>query len=326
MVNLKIKRSEILEKALKNTKTKIYPDGSVNTIYCNRYIFKDKKVLEEYSEQLREFDEQDELFFEMFSDYSEEELEERKQSREVKKKPASERERSDSLKRSKDKVFDIARLNDWKYFLTITFDGSEYDFNNPDFVKKKVNKWLKNEVQRQGLKYLLIPEYHEKGGIHCHALINSALDVTDSGTVIVAGYPKPVKRENALKFGSDILHTVYNVPKWKYGFSTAIEITDTTGFAYYITKYITKGNDKIFGKYYWAGGDINREPEIVLTNTDFSSVDRPVHHLLYTANSYKYNSNFEVDDFEAVSARFEHDFNSILEYLYSEDYRNEVDK
>ena len=216
-------------------------------------------------------------------------------------------------------------MNDWKYFLTITFDGSEYDFKNPDFVKKKVRKWLEHQVERQGLKYLLIPEYHEKGGIHCHALVNDSLEVVDSGTVIVAGYPKPIKRENALKFGSDILHTVYNVSKWKYGFSTAIEITDATGFAYYITKYITKGNDKIFGKYYWAGGDIKREPEIVFTNTDFCSIDRPVHYMPYTGHSYKYNSNFDVNDFDEVSARLDHDVDSILAYLYSEEYRNEVD-
>lgn len=67
---------------------------------------------------------------------------------EIIKKPAKvskeERgERTDILKRAKDKVFDIAFSNEWAYFLTITFNGSVYDFSNADFVKKNLGGGLK---------------------------------------------------------------------------------------------------------------------------------------------------------------------------------------
>lgn len=336
--------SKIYEELYKNTKTKIYPDGSVNTVYCDHPIFTDPQVKEKYSDEIAKHSDELRVFFEVASKLDSEELAQlencspaelaelfepkSEQGREVefeKRKPSAPRERSDSLKRSKDKVFDIVRLNDWKYFLTITFNGSEYDFKNPQFIKKKVRKWLENQVQRCGLKYILIPEYHEKGGIHCHALINDALEVVDSGTRIIAGYGKPVKVETVEKYHSEVLHVVYNVPKWKYGFSTAIEVTDSSGLAHYVTKYITKGNDKIFGKYYWAGGDIKREPQIVYTNTSFDSVQRPEHYKPYTSYVYKYASNFEVSNFDEVAERYDYDVSAMLEYLYSSEYRNEVD-
>jgi len=45
-------------------------------------------------------------------------------------------ERTDILKRAKDKVFDIAFSNEWAYFLTITFNGSEYDFSQGYYTQR----------------------------------------------------------------------------------------------------------------------------------------------------------------------------------------------
>lgn len=314
------------ELVLKNTKTKIYADGSSTTTYCNNYIFIDKN-LEEYQqiqkilqlkrkwkkfESSQQADKQTDMF-------------------EVIKKPAKvlkdERgERIDILKRAKDKVFDIAFSNDWAYFLTITFNGSEYDFSNADFVKKKLRRWLENQVKRKDMKYLLIPERHKNGGIHCHALINDCFDVVDSGTRLVSGYNKPVTLKTIEEKNLHVRNVVYNIPEWKYGFSTAIPIeNNSAALAFYITKYISKGNNKIFGKYYWSSRNCNRDPQIIYSNTDFDSVSKTAISKPFTANQYKYNTNVNIiPNFEKVSSRFDN-ISDFLDYIYSDEYLKEYD-
>ena len=124
------------EVVLKNTKTKIYADGSSTTTYCNNYIFVDKN-LEEYqqNQEILQLKRKWEKF-----EKSQQEEDTQTDMFDIIKKPAKvskeERgERTDILKRAKDKVFDIAFSNEWAYFLTITFNGSEYDFSNADFAK-----------------------------------------------------------------------------------------------------------------------------------------------------------------------------------------------
>ncbi len=326
-----------------NTKTKVFPDGSTNTTYCNsRFIFKDKEINEIYSsasrsvlieEKARELDvslELAELWLKAFEMEQQEKRELEKEKRKLRISAASniplknvDRERDDILKRARDKCFDIARLNDWKYFITVTFKGSKFEFDDPEVVMKKIRSYLMHKVQRNGMKYLLIPERHKKGGIHCHALVND-IDVVDSGTVLVEGYPKPIKRETALKRGSTIKQTVYNIPSWKYGFSTAIEIDNSTAFAYYVTKYITKGNKKIFGKYYWSSRNCIREPQIIYHNSDFDHITRS--EFCKGQNKYKYNSNnLIIPDFDKLADRFD-DISSFLDYIYSDEYKKEYEK
>ena len=62
----------------------------------------------------------------------------------------------------------------------------------------------------------------------------------------------------------------------------------------YVVKYITKGSDKIFGKFFWSSKNIQREPEVILTDTDFSAVNSEVFQpLAYNDNlQFKYESNF----------------------------------
>lgn len=335
------------ERVLKNTKIKIYPDGSTNTTYCSQYIFTDKKALEYYKEEFEERLKKENLSLEYDVDYQDyliakeneenkteitnenkEYYEKRKLDKSITENVKKERERTDSVKRSRNKCFDIARLNEWKYFITITFDGSQYDFTNADFVCKKINTWLRNRAYRDGLKYLLIPEYHKKsGGIHCHALVNDKLDVVDSGTRLVSGFSKPVKLSTIKSKGLEnkVYRTVYNVPKWKYGFSTAIEVDNSLNFAYYVTKYITKGNKKIFGQYYWSSRNCCREPEIVYCNTNFNNVDSSEISKPYTSVKYKYASNsYVLPNMDEIADRFD-DISSFLNYVNSQEFKKEVE-
>lgn len=187
--------------------------------------------------------------------------------------------RSDNIKRAKDKVFEIASANKWDYMITLTLDKDKIDRYNKEEVKKLVCKWLDNKVQRKGLNYLIVPEYHSDGAIHFHGLTNDKLDFEFSGNYKIKGNKKPVKESTLRKYGykptDENVQQVFNVNDFPYGFSTAIKLDDNvTAVSIYMTKYITKDLKKIFGSFYMAGGKIIRELPFKLMDVDFNSLEK----------------------------------------------------
>ena len=194
----------------------------------------------------------------------------------------AEQERRDKINaertqaRAYNKVFDIVYQNDWSYFVTLTFDQTRFDSKEAQAVIRQLRAYLSNQVQRRGLAYLLTAERHKKGGIHCHLLTNDRIVVEDSGTRIVRGFDKPLKLSTIrkLKIPDDTFgKIVYNLPEWKFGFSTAIPVDgEPSALANYMTKYITKDCCKIFGKYYWSSKNLKRDTEIDYVNVEYSSI------------------------------------------------------
>ena len=199
-----------------------------------------------------------------------------------------EKNRQDSLKRAKKKVFEIASANEWHYMATFTLNKDVIDRYDSTEVQKRFSNWLSNMVQRKGLKGLFIPEKHEDGAIHFHGLMNDALTMHFSKTYKVMGIKKPMgerKLRNMKKSPTDTgVKPVFNVGEYKLGFSTAIPLDEqsavdevdknTTRVSHYITKYCTKDLDKIFGSYYIAVGKIERELPFMLCNMDFKELAR----------------------------------------------------
>lgn len=244
-----------------NQKIKTYPNGKRIIIYCNKPIFSPKKDEEDGATEFA-FDNVDDV---NIDDDSENENEKEDEKEDEKEKQPDIVNICRSMARAKARIFDIAFCNDWSYFLTITWDDSVIDSRNVREVMKKLSAWLNDRSKRDGLIYMIIPEYHKSGRIHMHGLINDALAVVDSGTRTVKGFDKPVKLSTirAMGLSKDVQDIVYNVPAWKYGFSTAVKIHGDPGaLATYVTKYMTKATTKVFGKYYWSSADLVREPEI----------------------------------------------------------------
>lgn len=132
-----------------------------------------------------------------------------------------------SAHRARKAVRDIARSNDWRFFVTLTLDKDKVNRYDPSEVLRHLRHWLGNNVRRRGLAYILVPEHHKDGAIHFHGLFNDALEAVDSGTLSVPGRKAPVKaRSEAHKAAMERMggHTVYNLPGWGWGFSTAIEL------------------------------------------------------------------------------------------------------
>lgn len=165
--------------------------------------------------------------------------------------------RLDSIKRAKDKIVDIALLNDFEYFVTFTFNDEIVNAKDYDLTIKKLKKWLDNMVQRNNLIYLLVPELHKSGRIHFHALMSGNLKLVESGHF---------DKHNRI---------VYNVSSWKYGFTTAVKIDSCyEAVCKYITKYITKDISKITGNFYYSGGiGLIRKPMIAYSDIDYDTFE-----------------------------------------------------
>ena len=205
-----------------------------------------------------------------------------------------------TVKRAKNKIYDLVALNEWTYFFTGTLGNTPFDPTSAKEALQPLQRWLKDRAYINGLKYVLVAEYQPKSKrIHFHGFINDALEAVDSGTRLVIGIKKPVKLSTLKRNGIDENETqiVYNIPAWKFGFTTAIKAYNgSQACARYIMKYITKENQAVFGRYYWSSRNLTREPDTVYENTDWESLKLKEHTVPNTQINLKYYTFFPGED------------------------------
>jgi hypothetical protein len=167
----------------------------------------------------------------------------RKRNKDEKQNEAESVDRS--IRRARQQLRDYALCNSFSFFVTLTLDQKKINRYDITEITEKLRVWLDNKVRRNGLKYVLVPELHKDGAVHFHGFFNDALPVVDSGV-----------RDGSGK------HKVYNLPSWKFGFTTAIELYGNYKSAVsYVCKYIGKSTEKIGGRWYYSGGDLSL-PEV----------------------------------------------------------------
>lgn len=190
---------------------------------------------------------------------------------------------SRSKRRARKNVRDLMDSNDFQWFMTFTLNektfGDRTDYSS--FIKA-VNRYFDNRVRRYGWKYVAVVEYHKKTesngkhALHLHAAVSGDyFKLSDSGTVVNPRGGKPITRKYARSLGykDDELRTVYNVDDWKLGFSTAIHTYGKRhSLAQYITKYITKSDEKVGGRWYYSGGDLSR-PLYIATEVNYEEFE-----------------------------------------------------
>lgn len=161
---------------------------------------------------------------------------------------------SRALRRAKQNVFDMVLCNyDLDLFCTLTYDPEKVeDRSSYASIYRPLRAWLSNMVQRNGFKYILVPERHKKGGLHCHLICNSkALELSPA---ISPKTGKPLTQNGRL---------IYNLPQWPYGFTTAEYIEAGEGSRESVSKYVFKymGKDAgatIGGRYFLHGGKLEK--------------------------------------------------------------------
>jgi hypothetical protein len=221
------------ETGYKNCKLSFYPEGYVKLTIANKSVFKD------------------------FTPNSPELKRVKGLLAESKPQNADSNPQERSISRARRRIFDIAALNPFALFVTLTLDPDKIERDNAKLVSRKLQTFFEDRVKRSGLFYLAVPEYHKDGkNIHIHCLINNSVKLKDSK-----------KRTKDGKI-------IYNIPEWTLGFTTAIPLTgESVHVAKYITKYISKDFKKIFGNFYYAGGAIVREPPKQYINFDYSKIE-----------------------------------------------------
>ena len=166
------------------------------------------------------------------------------EAQEVEEKQPKETDLERARRRARAKVRQLALANDFKWFVTLTIDPAKIDSYDASAVTRRLNQWLSNKVRRNGLKYVLVPEKHKSGRIHYHGFFNDALPAVYSNHDDQNGHP------------------IYNLPAWIYGFTTAIELYgDRHSAVGYVCKYIGKESEKIGGRWYLSGGDLQQPVE-----------------------------------------------------------------
>lgn len=203
-------------------------------------------------------------------------------------------------RRARAALVDLARSNDFGWFVTLTLDAAKVDRYDEAQVIRKLNTWLSNQVARKGLCYVLVPEHHQDGAIHFHGLINDALTMVDSGTIKPAegGRPRRPRSKAAAKRMLDAGgHSVYNVKEWGFGFSSAIQLYgDRRAAIGYTAKYIGKESAKIGGRWYYSGGCPKR-PAVWAVDVDFDKATEAAGP----------GGSFEIEDLSCRAARLNYD-------------------
>ena len=164
-----------------------------------------------------------------------------------------------SMRRARAKLRRLALANDFRYFVTLTLDAQRIDRYDGQAVVKALSRWADNMVRRCGLRYILVPELHKDGAFHFHGFFaGDGLKVADSG----------VKWDN---------RPVFNLPQWKFGFSTAQELYgDYRAAVGYCCKYIGKQDgQRPLGRWYYSGGALN-EPQKDYADLDYNLLDSAV--------------------------------------------------
>lgn len=167
-----------------------------------------------------------------------------------------ERKEKENASRAVRKVYDLARSNEFDWFVTMTFDKSKvvdrFDYDACADALKKFTDILRHN----GNKWIVVAEQHKKGGYHFHGLVSGELPVTKA---------RSAKTGRLIKKNG---HQLYNVDNYKYGFTTASKIVDRACAATYLTKYLTKEISVPKGrKRYWASRGLNKPSEELLQMT-----------------------------------------------------------
>lgn len=139
---------------------------------------------------------------------------------------------SQSYSRAKNVLLQLALCNRWDYFITVTLDAKLHDRYNVNLAMSDLVRWM-IEYRReydQPIKYVLIPELHEKGGVHFHGFI-SGIRPDHLSRFISGLHPRYLVEGDYYNFG---------LLAQSFGYVTLLPVKNPIGAAFYMTKYITK--------------------------------------------------------------------------------------
>jgi hypothetical protein len=146
---------------------------------------------------------------------------------------------AESIRRTKQKIFELAFCNPWQWFFNGTLDKNKQDRTDLELYHKQLTQWLRNYSKRYGvnIKFIIVPEKHEDGeNWHTHGFMQDLpvehLRQFQIGDVMGKKIAEKVKRGEK----------VYNWESYakRFGFCDLEPIQNHEAISKYITKYISK--------------------------------------------------------------------------------------
>ena len=145
---------------------------------------------------------------------------------------------SNSISRTRSKVFELAECNPWELFVTLTLDPKKYERHDIKKFIKDLAHFIRNYKAKHSLdiKYLLIPERHQDGAWHMHGFL-MGLPI-EHLTPFTLNERLPEKIRNRLRKGIAVYTWQDYAVRFGYADIEQIEIREAA--SKYITKYITE--------------------------------------------------------------------------------------
>lgn len=195
-----------------------------------------------------------------------------------------------SISRSKRMILEKAICNSWDWFCTFTI--SEDKYNRSDLIawRDSFVQWMRDQ-RKKGLpiRYLVVPEQHSDGSWHAHGFLSglpeseliSFQQMDKNGYRTAQGRRLPKK----LRFSNYMNWPAYMN---KFGFCSLGKIKNHVAAGFYITKYITKDNDRMVKEVglhsYYSSKGLN----VAEKHVDFFGRDPEIDRLL--VNKYEFCS------------------------------------
>lgn len=142
-----------------------------------------------------------------------------------------------NLSRLRSRCLEYGLCNTWDWFATLTV-SSDRPRDDLKAIKSQLSKWLDNYKQRScpSLRYMLIPEFHDKGGVHFHGFF-SGLDISCLDRYEVG---KPMSKSIARMVRSGRCLYRWVPYDSAFGFNSFEAVQNGEAAARYMIKYITK--------------------------------------------------------------------------------------
>lgn len=176
---------------------------------------------------------------------------------------------SQSISRSKARIFELAMCNEFTHFCTFTQDQKKRNRFDLFEFRKDFSQFIRNQNrfrdEESKIKYLLIPEQHKNGAWHMHGLL-MGLGENDLKEFSTKDHiPKRIKDQ--IKNGEK----VFDWLKYRksFGYFTCTEIKEKGACSKYITKYISKDLQKTIhesGEHLFFASKGLKGREVILKN------------------------------------------------------------
>lgn len=145
---------------------------------------------------------------------------------------------SNSISRTRAKIFEYAMCNPWEYFVTLTLNPDRYNRYDLGKFNTDLSQAIRNynKKHKVNIRYLLIPERHKDGAWHMHGFIMG---------LPVEHLREFGKREKLPRKILERLNEGKRVFTWdmyaeRFGFADIEQIENHEAASKYITKYITE--------------------------------------------------------------------------------------